>query len=182
MFGLPVTPFHYPIAKIIHSLEGKVSLSLPALIVGSMVPDLEVPFVPLLTGTQNRLALHSLIGGMTLGVIIAIVLTVLVYPRLTSAIFPINRAKVDEKCRFSLTVAFSCLLGVLSHVLLDVANHSYNPIFWPFLSIYQTPSPIVPLLGGEVMASLIVHGAMGVLIIGLFINNRDNFWESLLVG
>lgn len=182
MFGLPVTPFHYPIAKIIHKLDRKVSLSLPALIVGTMVPDLEVPFVPLLTGTQDRLVLHSLIGGMTLGVIIAIALTVLVYPRLTSAIFPINRVKVNEKCRFSLTVAFSCLLGVLSHVLLDVANHSYNPLFWPFLSIYQTPSPIVLLLGGEDMASLIVHGAMVVLIVGLFINNRDNFWERLLVG
>jgi membrane-bound metal-dependent hydrolase YbcI (DUF457 family) len=178
---LPVTPFHYPIAKIIHRLDGKVSLSLPALIVGSMVPDLEVPFVFLLTGTQDRLVLHSLIGGMTLGVIIAIALTVLFYPRLTSTIFPINRVKVNEKCNFSLTVAFSCLLGVLSHVLLDVANHSYNPVFWPFLNLYQTPSPIVPLLGGEAIASLIVHSAMVVLFVGLFINNRGNFWERLLV-
>jgi membrane-bound metal-dependent hydrolase YbcI (DUF457 family) len=178
---LPITPFHYPIAKIIHKLDRKVSLSLPALIVGSIVPDLEVPFVFLLTGTQDRLVLHSLIGAMTLGVIIAVALTVLVYPRLTSVIFPINRVKVDEKCNFSQTVAFSCLIGVLSHVLLDVANHSHNPILWPFLSLYQTPSPIVPFLGGEAMASLIVHGAMVVLFVGLFINNRVNFWEHLLV-
>ena len=180
-FSVPVTPFHYPIAKIVHKLDGKVSLSLPALIVGSMVPDLEVPFVFLLTGTQDRLVLHSLIGGMTLGTIIALSLTVLVYPRLTSALFPINKDKVRGKCRFSLIVAFSCLLGVLSHVLLDVANHAYNPIFWPFLSMYQTPSPIVPLLGGETIVSLIVHGAMAVLFVGLFINNRGNFWERLLV-
>ena len=181
MKDLPVTPFHYPIAKIIHRLNGKVSLSLPSLIVGSMVPDLEVPFVFLLTGTQDRLVLHSLIGGMTLGVIIAVALTVLFYPRLTSVIFPINRVKVNEKCNFSLTVTFSCLLGVLSHVLLDFTNHSYNPVFWSFLSLYQTPSPIVPLLGGEAMASLIVHGVMVVLFVGLFINNRGNFWERLLV-
>jgi membrane-bound metal-dependent hydrolase YbcI (DUF457 family) len=178
---LPVTPFHYPIAKIIHKLDGKVSLSLPALIVGSMVPDLEVPFVLLLTGTQDRLILHSLIGGMTLGVIIAVALTVLVYPHLTGVIFPINRVKVNEKCKFSLIVAFSCLLGVLSHVLLDVTNHYYNPIFWPFLNLYQTPSPIFTLLGGEAMASLIVHCSMVVLFVGLFINNRGNFWEHLLV-
>ena len=178
---MPVTPFHYPIAKIIHKLDGKVSLSLPSLIVGSMVPDLEVPFVFLLTRTQDRLVLHSLIGGITLGTIIALALTVLVYPRLTSAIFPINKDKVKEKCRFSLTLAFSCFLGSLAHVLLDVANHSYNPIFWPFLSAYQTPSSIVPLLGGEAMASLIMHGAMAVLFVGLFINKRDNFWERLLV-
>ena len=180
--SLPVTPFHYPIAKIISKLDGKVSLSLPALIVGSMVPDLEVPFLFLLTGTQDRLVLHSLMGGMTLGTIIAISLTVLIYPRLTSAIFPIDKVKIGEKCRFSLTLAFSCLLGVLSHVLLDVANHAYNPIFWPFLSIDQTPSPIVPLLGGAIMASLIMHGIMVVLFVGLFIDKRDNFWEQLLIG
>jgi len=179
---LPITPFHYPIAKILHKLDGKVSLSLPALIVGSMVPDLEVPFVLLFTGTQDRLVLHSLIGGMTLGTIISIALAVLIYPRLTSAIFPIKKAKVREKCHFSLAVALSCLLGCLSHVLLDVANHSYNPFFWPFLSTYQTPSPIVPLLGGVTMASLIVHGSMAILFVGLFINKRDNFWERLLVG
>ena len=165
-----------------HKLDGKVSLSLPALIVGSMVPDLEVPFVYLLTGTQDRLVLHSLIGGMILGTIIALALTVLFYPRVASAIFPIDKVKVTEKCVFSSTVAFSCLLGVLSHVLLDVANHTYNPLFWPFLSMDQTLSPIAPLLGGDLTASLITHGAMAVLFVGLFINKRDNFWEHLLVG
>ena len=179
--GLPVTPFHYPIAKIIHRFDGKISLSLPALIVGAMVPDLEVPFVFLLTGTQDRLVLHSLIGAMTLGTAISIALTVLIYPRLTSAIFHINKVKVDQKCRFSLTVAVCCFLGCLSHVLLDVANHAYNPIFWPFLTMYQTPSPIVPLLGGEEMASLIMHGSMVALFAGLLFNKRDDFWEHLLV-
>jgi membrane-bound metal-dependent hydrolase YbcI (DUF457 family) len=178
---LPVTPFHYPIANIISRLDGKLSLSLPALIVGSMVPDLEVPFVYLLTGTQDRLVLHSLIGALTLGTIISLAFTVLIYPRLMSAVFPIDREKVKEKCRLSLTVALSCLLGCLSHVLLDVLNHSYNPFLWPFLAVAQTPSPIVPLLGGEEMASLIVHGAMIVLFAGLFFNKRRNFWEHLLV-
>jgi membrane-bound metal-dependent hydrolase YbcI (DUF457 family) len=147
-----------------------------------MVPDLEVPFILLFTGTQDRLVLHSLIGGLTLGTIIAFALTVLVYPRVASAIFPIDKVKVTQKCVFSSTVAFSCLLGVLSHVLLDVANHAYNPLFWPFLSLNQTPSPIVPLLGGDAMASLIMHGAMIVLFVALFIGKRDNFWERLLVG
>ncbi len=133
---LPVTPFHYPIAYVISKLDGKVSLSLPTLIVGSMVPDLEIPFVFLLTGSQDRLVLHSLFGGLTLGTVIAITLTVLAYPRLTSGIFPINRDKVIGKCLFSGAVSFSCFLGVFSHVLLDVVNHSYNPIFWHFLNIY----------------------------------------------
>lgn len=162
-------------------LDGKVSLSLPALIVGSMVPDLEVPFVFLLTGS-DRLVLHSLIGALTLGTVIAVALTVLAYPRLTSALLPINKEKVKEKCSLSFTVALSASIGALSHVLLDVANHAYNPVFWPFLSAYQTPSPIVPLLGGGTMSSLVIHGSMVVLFVGLFVNNRDDFWDQLLVG
>jgi membrane-bound metal-dependent hydrolase YbcI (DUF457 family) len=107
---------------------------------------------------------------------------VLVYPHLTGAIFPINKLKVKEKCHFSLGLVISCFIGVLSHVLLDVTNHAFNPVFWPFLSIYQTPSPIVPLLGGLDVASLIVHGSMIVLFVALFYDKRKNFWEQLLVG
>ena len=125
--------------------------------------------------------LHSLLGAATLGTLISIAITVLVYPRLTSAIFPIDKQKVKEKCTFSLGLAVSCLLGVLSHVLLDVTNHPYNPVFWPFLALNETPSPIVPLLGGEATASLLIHALMVVLFIGLFANKRKNFWEHLLV-
>jgi membrane-bound metal-dependent hydrolase YbcI (DUF457 family) len=181
---LPITPLHYPIAKIIHLLDGKVSLSLPALIVGSFVPDLEVPFVYFLSGTwsQDRMVLHSLIGGLTLGTLIAVAFTVLVYPRLIGAILPIDKKRVKEKCSFSLMLVFSGLLGVLSHVLLDVFNHAYNPLFWPFLSLFQAPSPIVPLLGGPGMASTIVEGIMLLLFVLLAVKNRSNFWERLFVG
>ena len=99
-----------------------------------------------------------------------------------SAIFPIDKHKVKEKCTFSLGLAVSCLLGAISHVLLDVTNHPYNPLFWPFLASNETPSPIVPLLGGEATASLLIHGLMVVFFIGLFVNKRKNFWEQLLVG
>jgi len=184
---LPVTPLHYPIAKIIHQFGGKASLSLPALIVGSMVPDLEVPFVYFLSGTwdQDRMVLHSLIGGLTLGTLIAVALTVLLYPRVMRVIFPLNKERVKEKCRFSLALVFSCFIGVLSHVLLDVANHTYNHLFWPFLSLFETPSPIVPLLGGGATASLIIHGSMIILslaiIVIIFVRSREALWNKLFV-
>jgi membrane-bound metal-dependent hydrolase YbcI (DUF457 family) len=159
-------------------------LSLPALIVGAMVPDLEIPVMFLLLGpgVPNRVVLHSLLGGITVGTIIAVAITVLIYPRLTSVIFPINKLKVKQKCSLKLGLVFSCLIGVLSHALLDITNHTYNPVLWPFLSIYQTPSPIVPLVGGAGIASLIVHGSMVLLFVVLFFNKRNNFWEQLLVG
>jgi membrane-bound metal-dependent hydrolase YbcI (DUF457 family) len=181
---LPVTPLHYPLAKIIQTLDTKARLSLPALIVGSLVPDLEVPLVYLWSGTwaQDRMVLHSLIGGLTLGTLIAVAFTVLVYQRLASAFLPIDKKRVKEKCAFSFMLVFSALLGVLSHILLDIFNHPHNPLFWPFLTLFQTPSPIVPLLGGQATASLIVHGGMLLLFFLLLIKNRSNLWEKLFVG
>ena len=178
---MPVTPFHYPIAYVVYKLRG--SLSLPGLVVGSMVPDLEIPFLALFSGTDasNRLVLHSLLGAATAGTVLSVAIAVLVYPRLVSVIFPVDKLRVKEKCRFSISLVVSCLLGGLSHVLLDVTNHAYNPVFWPFLTLDETPSPIVPVLGGVETASLLIHALMAVLFIGLFVNKRENFWERLLV-
>jgi hypothetical protein len=110
-----------------------------------------------------------LLGAATAGTAIPAAITVLIYPKITSAIFPIDKHKVKEKCRLTPWLAFSCLLGVLSHMLLDVTNHAYNPVFWPFLAAQETPSPIVPLLGGEATASLLIHALMVALFVGLVV-------------
>ena len=179
---MPITPFHYPVAYLIYKLGGK--LSLPGLVVGSMLPDVEIPIMFLLFGTQapNRMILHSLIGGMTIGTLFALAITIWIYPTLTSTIFPISKLKVKEKCSLSIGLAFSCLIGVLSHVLLDVTNHAYNPVFWPFLALNETPSPITPFLGGATIASVIIHTLMAIAFVGLFIRKRENFWEQFLIG
>ena len=178
---LPITPFHYPFAFVLYKLCGK--LSLPALIVGSMLPDLEIPLMVLLFGTTvpTHLLLHSLIGSLTIGTLLATAITVFIYPRLTSAIFPIDKIKVKEKCRFSINLLFSCAIGCISHVLLDVTNHSYNPLFWPFLAPAETPSLIVPFLGGAAMASLLIHALMIVLVICFFARKFLDSWEHVLV-
>ena len=115
-----------------------------------MVPDLEIPIIFLIFGTQvpNRMVLHSVLGAATAGTLFATAITIWIYPPLTNRLFQLDRLKVKQKCNLSKSLSFSSLLGVLSHVLLDVTNHDYNPVFWPFLSINDTPSPITPLLGG----------------------------------
>ncbi len=100
---MPVTPLHYPIAKIINKLDAKASLSLPALIVGAITPDFEVPFVYYLSRNwmQDRMVLHSLIGGLTLGTLIAVAITVLLYTPVVGAIVPINKQRLKERCHIS---------------------------------------------------------------------------------
>jgi hypothetical protein len=71
-------------------------------------------------------------------------------------------------------------LGNISHVLLDLVNHDFNTLLWPF--IYLIPSPISFALGGAQTASLIVHLILGIAMIIIVIQNRKNLWENLLVG
>jgi membrane-bound metal-dependent hydrolase YbcI (DUF457 family) len=103
-----------------------------------MFPDLEIPFIVLLFGTQvpHRLVLHSLLGSATIGTVLAVAFTVLVYPPLVSRLFQLSFALV-----------FSVFVGNISHVLLDVTNHPHNPLYWPFIPITATPSPIYFALG-----------------------------------
>ncbi len=149
-----------------------------------MVPDFEVPFVYYLSGTwtQDRMVLHSLIGGLTLGTLIAVAITVFLYIPIVGAFLPINKERLKARCHMSRWLVFSSSIGVFSHVLLDVANHQNNPLFWPFLSLMQTPSPIVSLLGGVNIASFIVSSLMLLLFVAVLIEARGDFWNRLLVG
>ena len=58
-----VTPLHYLIAYGLYKLSRR-RLSLLGLVVGSVVPDLEVPvFYALYGPPRDRLVLHSMLGG-----------------------------------------------------------------------------------------------------------------------
>jgi membrane-bound metal-dependent hydrolase YbcI (DUF457 family) len=170
------------VAYVLHKLNRK--LSLPGLIVGSMFPDLEIPIMILLFGYEvpYRLLLHSLLGVLTIGTLLSVALTTFLYPNLICYLFRINQLKMKKKCRLTFELIFSCFLGNLSHVLVDVINHPYNPIFWPLLQPNETPSPICSLLGGMENASLILHPLLLILFITSLPSLRENIWEQLLMG
>jgi membrane-bound metal-dependent hydrolase YbcI (DUF457 family) len=178
---LPLTPLHYPIAYFIYKLDKR--LSLPGLVVGCMFPDLEIPVMVLLFGTRvpNRMILHSLLGSATIGTFLAVIVTIRVYPSLVSRLFHVDKKKVESKCKLSFAVVFSVFVGNLSHILLDVTNHPYNPIFWPFLPATATPSPIYFALGNP-LGSLWMQIIMAVLLAALIVIKRRNLFEELLVG
>ena len=178
---MPLTRLHFPIAYFIYKLDKR--LSLPGLIVGCMFPDLEIPVIVLLFGTQvpNRMILHSLLGSATLGTFLALIVTVRVYPLLVSRLFHVDKKRVESKCKLSFAVVFSVFVGNLSHVLLDVTNHPYNPVFWPFLPAPATPSPIYFALGNP-LGYLWMQIIMAVLLAALIVIKRKNLFEELLVG
>jgi membrane-bound metal-dependent hydrolase YbcI (DUF457 family) len=148
-----------------------------------MLPDLEIPALLLLFGDKipHRLVLHSLLGSATVGAFLAIVTTIWVYPSLVSAIFRIEKKKIHRKCQLSLYLAISAFVGAISHALLDVTNHPYNPVFWPFLAANATPSPFYFALG-EPLGSLWMQGIMGAVLTAIVIIERKHLFRGLLVG
>ena len=178
---MPLTLFHYPIAYFLYKLDKR--LSLPGLVVGCMFPDLEIPIIILLFRTQipNRLVLHSLLGSATIGTFLAIIITIRVYPSLVSYLFGVEKKKVERKCKLSFTLAFSVFVGNISHVLLDVTNHPYNPVFWPFLAANATRNPFY-FAFGEPLGSWWIQVIMGSILMALIVIKRKNLFEELLVG
>ena len=186
---MPITPLHYPVAWGLSKLNKK--LSLPGLIVGSFMPDIEVPILFLFfnVGIDNHFILHSLIGALTLGTLLSILATILIYPFLASLIFRVEKNKVKDVCKLNSFLVLSCMLGNVFHILLDYPMHPYSFIFWPFVD----PNSIVGFLvlwfapGGDLSLGFFFarfpnYIIMGSLMITIAVKCRKNLWEQTLIG
>jgi len=180
---MPLTPLHYCIAYFAN--KRKRELSLPALIVSSMIPDVETPFTYLMTGgLYRRLVLHSLLGASTLGVLLSILLTIFLYPALVSPLFRLDRKMLEARCRFSSNkLVASCFVGCVTHVFLDSLHHEFNPLLYPFLN--ESFDAFV-LLNNWIYATIIVQSTFVALFILILIREirkgTEDFWKQMLVG
>lgn len=179
---MPLTPLHCTIAYLIN--RWKPQLSLPALLVSTMVPDLEIPVIYLMTeGLQDRLVLHSLLGAATLGTFLSVLLTVFLYPPVISFFFKLDRERVEEKCRFSGTLVILCFVGILSHVFIDSLHHEFNPVLYPFV---KESFDAFILTNDWTSASVIVTSVLLALLIFFFVDQirkgTKDFWMRMLVG
>ena len=179
---MPATPLHCSVAYLIN--RWKPQLSLPALLVSSMVPDLEIPVLFLVTGGfRDRLVLHSLVGAATLGMFLSVLLTVFLYPHAVSFFFKLDRKRVEERCRFSNVLVASCVVGGVLHVIVDSMTHEFNPVLYPFV---QDSFDVLRLTNDWASSSLIVGSVLFGLLIFFFVDGirkgtRD-FWMRMLVG
>ena len=178
---MPLTPIHWSIAYL--SREVRPSLSLPALIVSTAVPDLENPFLYLITdGRLGRLVLHSFLGAATLATVLSVVLTIFAYPPLISYLFRLDSKIVRERCKLSWSLVAVCLLGSLSHVLIDSLHHEYNPLLFPFT--YNSCNALV-FMNDWVLASTIIPLSFLALLVFFVVREvrrgTKNIWLRLLV-
>jgi len=118
-------------------------LDLTALLVGCMLPDFEIPLIWLLTsGATDRIVLHSLFGGLLLGVPIALLVSFYLVPFalkfLPRNILGLNLSLFSRRPAVPLHIsALSALIGLWSHSLIDTLMYhgtTANPTLWPFLN------------------------------------------------
>ena len=98
---MPANFLHPVFAYLVN--RWKPSFSLPGLLVGSIIPDVEViPIYYLTNGEIDRLFFHSIVGAVTLGTILSLFLVIFIYPNFVSAIFRIDvKEMLKENLRCS---------------------------------------------------------------------------------
>jgi membrane-bound metal-dependent hydrolase YbcI (DUF457 family) len=156
------------------------------------MPDIEVPLMWVLFPgfPYDHLLLHSIVGAMTLGLTAAVFATVFIYPQLVAFMFGLDREAIAEECQISRILVVSALIGLLSHLLLDVTMHWYNPLLWPWVEPEALVGPLVLLLAfdgdiqvtGFTLARVLVHGIMLLLFVAILARERgDGIWRRLWV-
>ncbi|MFO7836366.1 MAG: DUF4184 family protein [Candidatus Thorarchaeota archaeon] len=187
---MPFTLFHYSVAYAMHRADKR--LPLPALAVGSVIPDIEVLILTFFFSgiLPDHLVLHSLIGGLTLGTLGAVLTTLFIYPQIMSVLFGIEKERLVEACRISPLMVLSCVIGILGHILLDYPMHWYNAIFWPWVEPTAVVGPLVLYFSsiGEIsgIAFTLANGTANLLMLLIFVyilaQEREERWLHVWLG
>lgn len=185
---MPFTPLHYPAGYILSKTDRRFSL--PGLLVGSVIPDIEVPLMwVFFPGVWDHLLLHSLLGAFTVCTLLAVVVTRFIYPPVISLIFGVDRGELEDACKITPSLIVSCMLGALFHVLVDIPMHPFNPTLWPWVPPNEIVGSVVLFFGeGSMLVGFtrantlfsIIMGVLGALI--LFVNINKNLWEEIWLG
>jgi hypothetical protein len=118
-----------------------------ALSLGSIMPDLEVPILFLITGDKwhARSIMHSLLGAVTIDLLIVVLATIFIVPWFLNyldgklqnkKIFLFSSFDLREHKTSTGVIIYSGLIGTVSHVCLDTIHHTYNPLLFPFEEYY----------------------------------------------
>ena len=145
-----LTPLHYPQAYFFYKL-GEKKLSFPGLLIGSFLPDIEIPVLILLGCNYPycRLVLHSFLGSLMFSWIIGLAVLPLYKFLLKSFLKYRREIKVDM-----LAYIVSVEISSLTHVFVDGMHHSYNPLLWPFTS--ESINVLIPF-GNRFATHIILH-------------------------
>ena len=139
---MPLTPFHASVPWLAY-VRRPAAFSFWALTLGAMMPDLEV--LPLFALSPDIYAargpMHSLVGALTFDAALTVLAVIVLFPPAIrwferrwpgSDVFRFAGQDLRSDPRGLLTLYGSAVLGGLTHVLVDLPTHRYNPLLWPW--------------------------------------------------
>jgi len=143
-----------------------------ALSIGAIIPDLECPFLfPFVVDRWHaRLVMHSLLGAFTVDFLLSVALTLWLVPPVLKWLdgrtakkryFTFAGVDLRQHRTSTAVVASSALLGSVSHVLVDVLHHPYNPLTFPFSQYYGFN---LVLFGDLTLSGVIMQGSTLALL------------------
>ncbi|MDF1538564.1 MAG: DUF4184 family protein [Candidatus Thorarchaeota archaeon] len=188
---MPFTLFHYPVGYWSSKLDKR--LVLPGLLMGSVIPDVEVvPLYLFFRGViTDHFILHSFVGALTLGLVLAVLVTRYIYPTLIGRIFNLDREELQDVCGITPHLVLSCAIGIVFHLLLDFPIHWYNHLLWPWVDPYLLVGPLAiffaTLLSADILVGYSVAGAfvsviMALVLVQIVYSNKENRWRKLWIG
>ncbi len=170
------TLLHFPQAYLLYKVF-RSKFSYPGLLIGSFLPDIEVPILVILGYEVEcaRLVLHSIICAILFSWILSLI--VLPFYKLLLRIFNIENVGI----RIS-NYVLSIEVGALIHVIIDSMHHKYNPLLWPITS--QNISILIPFGKQEEMHLLLHIVFLSLTIVCIYDVMRQNAvlsWKNILI-
>jgi len=187
---MTLLPLHAAFAWILNPKA--LGLSFAALTIGSMVPDIE-PLISYIFGASvfcgidfpcttapDRLVLHSLLGAVSVDVLIT-----LLFVKIIGMIKP-DRIGLTVFSNVKVNKMFyvSAAIGSLTHVFVDWLHHPLNPIFWPLVlgnpPSYYVPGLLMPYLSVFSASFIVAMSAATLMILvvtRILLRSRYDFTE-----
>jgi len=151
---MPFTPLHTGFAYLLYKLSrGKANLL--AIIIGSMIIDIECPIVYILSGfSYTHSIMHSIIFGICVGTLLT-TLTVIIVSRVNFLRGILEVFILIKDSSLDIVVA-SSVAGSASHLLLDIFTHFYGlPFLWPVVCMGITATTYETCIAVNVVSAIL---------------------------
>jgi len=168
---MPLTPLHLAPAWAVF-LTSRRKWSFAGLSVGSVIPDVEIPIL-FATGIDTQTGhgvMHSLLGALTIDVLVALFAIYLLYPTLAgwcegrfgTRWVHFGGVDVGDIDRFHRVVT-GVYVGVILHITLDFLTHAQMPYLWPYAGPVTTFSFALDLGWMTLVNSILLVGLLFLL-------------------
>ena len=154
---MPLTPFHLGPALVL-ALVLLWFVDLPALLLGSIAPDIEAA-AAVMWFRDWPFPVHGFLHSFVGGTLLSLVLAVVIFPVRKHLEIPLRFLKLDQKRSFPRIFA-GALIGVYSHTLLDAPLYTDIKPFWPL--------NLNPLFSENMWRGFEMYGFCGISFIVAF--------------